>query len=1081
MIKHLLILLFIFNILIAQAQIQFQHLDDDDGLAHNDVECFLHDSYGYIWIGTYGGISKYDGYSFQNYTIFDSISPLPSNTIFVIFEDENKNIWVGTNREMVFYNRKKDLFEKLEDIPKVCITGIAAHPDGTLWLSTFSGLMQIDKENKKHLRTIAISDGLPSETLTDLSIDTHGRIWVGTHNSGIFSFNPINDKIKINNTFHENSNNSIAENHIKSLRFDTKGNLWIGTVGSGISKLDTTTHKYYNYIADKTEPLHLGHNYVSCVYIDPLERVWACRNGFLCLYDSSTNNFHRYLPNEADDAYLENKNIGKISSDRNNNLLIGSYGNGINTIKTVHSNFTTYNIDNITFKKNNLNIENIRTILYYNENILLGSDGSGLYFFDPKNKSITPFKYNHKLPSTHIMSIEVYNSKLWCTSWGGGSFIVDLKTNEINKFALKDHNNNILNINNIRYIEIFNDTAWLGTSGDGLIIYDIKRDKFLNQQYTKDFNLKVLGWISSIIKDSKNTIWIATFDGVYRFENNIFTKCRDKVNNAPLLSDEVVHSMFEDSESNIWFATNKGIDMYNRKTDEFKQFSQITTAPRQPKSFIEDNDKNIWISANDGIYKYTITKNEFEKFSPKKGILPGKYSVNGSFKDKIGDIYFGGNKGFVTFNPQQFIYDSTTPYIAFRNLYKNYKKVAVTSNSLPVSLDCTDTITIDYSNAVYSLEIIDLNFKQNSEIDFSYLIEGYSNQWITIDETRKISLSNLAPNTYKIIVKACYDDINCSQKQLTLKILPPWWMTTWLKITVIVLISLLIFLIVRLRFKIVKNQNRLLKKKVSEKTEALQSSNEKLLEQYTKLKEKEFLLQIKNDELEASNSTKNKLFSIIAHDFKNPFLVILGYSEKLKDNLEITQQAKREVLSIFNASKSIYNQLETLLNWSLSQTKAIKSNPTNIDVEFLIKENSTLLMEKAQTKKIQIAHTFAHSNNAFVDKDMFHIVFRNIFTNAIKFTPQNGKIAINTYDTEDFIAIEIKDTGVGMTPETVDKLFNSSTNTTTPYRLDNEKKGTGLGLIICKELLKSNNAKIEVHSTPDVGSTFRVYLPMGEK
>jgi len=232
------------------------------------------------------------------------------------------------------------------------------------------------------------------------------------------------------------------------------------------------------------------------------------------------------------------------------------------------------------------------------------------------------------------------------------------------------------------------------------------------------------------------------------------------------------------------------------------------------------------------------------------------------------------------------------------------------------------------------------------------------------------------------------------------------------------------------------------------------------------------ILQRTVEKLEQSNATKDKFFSIIAHDLKNPFGSILGVTELLtSDKIVIPEEKKQEILLQLNKSAKItYRLLENLLTWARSQKGEITIKPELIHFHSLVNESIESLNNLASQKSINIINSVSEELRRKADKNTLKIVINNIVSNAIKFTPENGKIVIESAETDDFIDISITDTGVGMTPDQLDKLFKIDQSQSTPGT--NKEVGTGLGLILCKEFVEKNSGSIYVESEKGKGSKF---------
>ena len=231
------------------------------------------------------------------------------------------------------------------------------------------------------------------------------------------------------------------------------------------------------------------------------------------------------------------------------------------------------------------------------------------------------------------------------------------------------------------------------------------------------------------------------------------------------------------------------------------------------------------------------------------------------------------------------------------------------------------------------------------------------------------------------------------------------------------------------------------------------------------------------DELNQLNQTKDKFFSIIAHDLKNPFITILGFSDLLlSDYSELNEEERLFYISeMKKTAETSHNLLLNLLQWSRSQTGRIEFNPTELQIDNVILENIELMMATAERKKIKIIYEIIKPKVVYADKDMLNTIIRNLISNSIKFTKQGGTITLETYDAEDFVEVSIKDTGIGMTKESLKRLFRLDTSHTTPGT--EKESGTGLGLILCKEFVEKNGGTISVKSDLGKGSTFIFSLP----
>ncbi len=279
----------------------------------------------------------------------------------------------------------------------------------------------------------------------------------------------------------------------------------------------------------------------------------------------------------------------------------------------------------------------------------------------------------------------------------------------------------------------------------------------------------------------------------------------------------------------------------------------------------------------------------------------------------------------------------------------------------------------------------------------------------------------------------------------------------------LVLITFLILYTLYVTYKrnlLKKETNRLL----TEKNDKLEEANKKLQESETDLKK--------------SNATKDKFFSIIGHDLRNPLNALLGFSELISGNPDdYTAEEIRSYVRIINeAAKNIHQLIENLLDWSRSQSGNIEFNPEEFSLRELISETKQVNIVHANKKEISITEDIPKDIMVFADKNLLATIMRNLLNNAIKFTPDKGSITIAAVPENGFVKISVSDTGIGMTEDQMQQLFELDTSMIISGTA--EEKGTGLGLILCKEFVVMHNGRIWVESEPEKGSSFHFTLPV---
>jgi signal transduction histidine kinase len=236
-------------------------------------------------------------------------------------------------------------------------------------------------------------------------------------------------------------------------------------------------------------------------------------------------------------------------------------------------------------------------------------------------------------------------------------------------------------------------------------------------------------------------------------------------------------------------------------------------------------------------------------------------------------------------------------------------------------------------------------------------------------------------------------------------------------------------------------------------------------------------IQQNNRQLNKLNFTKDKLFSIISHDLKGPIGSTLGLSEILLKKFEDKPESinKKMLLALYEGLNQTNNLLTNLLQWALTQIKGISYSPEALSMNSIVKNAIKPIANEAERKHIKVSVEIEETMSVWADINMLNGILQNLITNAIKFTNENGSILVNAIQRKNQIQVCIRDNGIGMSPETLNNLFSLDKNSST--RGTSGEKGTGLGLILCKEFVEIHKGELWVESTLNEGSSFYFTIP----
>ena len=277
-------------------------------------------------------------------------------------------------------------------------------------------------------------------------------------------------------------------------------------------------------------------------------------------------------------------------------------------------------------------------------------------------------------------------------------------------------------------------------------------------------------------------------------------------------------------------------------------------------------------------------------------------------------------------------------------------------------------------------------------------------------------------------------------------------------------------------FAELNKKNQLLKKKEEELRQSNENLRELNLDLEDRVKERTIELENLNKELKELNIAKDKILSVISHDLRNPFTALLASSEKLSRDIEIL--GKNEVKNfsqiIHRTSKKILNQLNELVEWAKNQREKTNFNPTKLHLSSGTNEAIELLKNNAMHKSITLEHLITEEIYVLADSLMLRSILQNLITNAIKFTPEGGKVQVSARHSDKMVEICVQDNGIGIEQSVKDRLFVSTASSVTGT---NNEQGSGLGLLLVKDFVTQHGGTIKVESTPGNGACFKFTIP----
>ncbi|PLW98120.1 MAG: hypothetical protein C0593_06485 [Marinilabiliales bacterium] len=506
------------------------------------------------------------------------------------------------------------------------------------------------------------------------------------------------------------------------------------------------------------------------------------------------------------------------------------------------------------------------------------------------------------------------------------------------------------------------------------------------------------------------------------------------------VEDNNVFSMHLDSSGLLWIGTTVGLNYYYE--NGFHSVLEGYPAINSPVYQInEDNNGSIWIGTEVSVLRFY--DNTLIEYTESEGYRSGETNRDAFVLTDDDKILIGGSSGLSVFDLKN-INQNTVPSPP------NCEITALKFNNQ--DLDPYKSHYFAYNENSFLITFTPISFSGRKNIIQQIMLAGLDDEWQTITDkhTSSAFYSSLPAGTYNFLYRVSNNNGRswCRAKiSGNIYIAEPfytkWWFIGAIAIFIIALFALIFYLITKRRY-----------------SKALEAEVEK-----------------RTTELQKSNNEKDKFFSIIAHDLKSPFNAIIGFADILKNDYDSFTEDEKKLFvdNIHESSHSTFKLIEKLLDWSRAKTGRLKYNPVSIDLSTIGVNMINTYRNAASKKNIVIKSHIGYHSKVYADKDLLETIFRNLISNAIKFTNPHGEIILNAKKEGDFTRISITDNGVGISEENLEKIFSIDVRSST--KGTEEESGTGLGLLVVKEFVETNGGTIQVSSTPGKGSEFSFTVP----
>jgi signal transduction histidine kinase/ligand-binding sensor domain-containing protein/CheY-like chemotaxis protein/AraC-like DNA-binding protein len=1022
-------------------ELAIEHIGFEQGLNQITVFALYQDELGGIWIGTNDGLKHYSGNRVEAEAKTKDHSEVISGIVSTICGDQQGNVYALINNKTVVYNLQAGSISYLplpKELANLRSTALCYGKMG-LWIGIDNTIYNYQNgKTQKHASLTATKS-----TLSTISETTEGELLIGTIDQGAYLLDKKGKEICI----------LPAKVNVTNIIQDSKKQYWVCTSENGLYRID----KKGNTIAF-TENSELKNrvasNAVRSICEDNYHNLWIGTFAGLDKFNTTTNSIEHHGHSTDKRHSLTSPSIRCLTKDKQGTIWAGTYYGGINYFNPEPETFRFFD-----FKKSDADFTYPiigKTIIDKHGNLWICTDGKGLIFFNQKlNKFEFYTKENSGISGNNIKSL-YYNpslDQLWIGTYRNGLNRLNIPTKQFTHYKIGQSNSNIPNEleETVQAIVESNDKLYIGTI-NGIYSFETKSGAATHVTLSKS--------IRDLLID-RNSLWAATQEGLVQISLKTlkitqFFKQDTQQNNLP---KNRITKLFLDNKKQLWLATDGGgIVLYDSKSKQFIRYNQQNCGMENDNvsCLSQTKDGSILAGTSKGFSKIDPIRKKSINYSHRNGFP--LISMNFGYINHCnnGEIIMSGIDGMTIFNEKVITAAITNFNVRFDRLWINNTLVTPNDDNgiLDTALPYSDKITLSADQKIIAIEIATNNYIKSKQPNFEYKLEGFDKQWLPLDEKNTINYMNLPPGSYTLKVRNArqQEGENGEGIQLLLRVKPPMYASWYAYLLYFVLLTGISSWVLSFYQSRVKLRTSL----EIERREKVQN--------------------------EIANQSKLRFFTNISHEFRTPLTLILGQLEILMQSPKIAPNFYRSIINIHKNAVKMHQLINELLDFRKQEQGFKKLKVREQNFVAFVEEIYLSFQDHATLNEIELTFNCQQEKiMLWFDAIELQKVFYNIISNAFKFTPKGGKIAINIDVEISNVSISISDTGIGISKENLNKIFDQF------YQADNNDNegvvsvGTGIGLALARGIVELHVGKISAESTPFVGSTFHVVLQKGNK
>lgn len=983
-----------------------------------------------MWFGTFDGLNRYDGYAFKKYShVIGDPTSLGSNLISTIAEDNAGRHWIVAGPGVSVLDDKATVFSRVKYLPfnpnradnpgpvrrlDSSVNCVVNDGHGNMLVGAKGAGLIVFRNGSMTGQQLALQHHgkmITNYTVKTLYAGRDGQIWVSVDKTGIGVYDAHAGVVIIK------YEGSIKVNCFQQVHNDT---LLAGTA-STLYQYAISSSRLSPYKLQNGDTLQSG--LVRSLCEDGSGRCWVgCDGNGVIIVDVAT---HRLLPieNMIGHQTISSNAINCLYKDADQRIWIGTLRGGVNMIDHGQKPFYSVKLENDN--KNPANNFIFSFCEDRNGDIWIGTDGGGISVWNRKTNQFKKYTTQNGLASNNIPDMAMDND---------GNILIAGFQSDILRFSP-----NTKTFQKVHTAgpaasgfawRFYKDSAGdIWTACRGLLKYDKRTGTLVSPVNS------VPGAFIALTGDRNNHLWLGNWDQVL---------CIDK-EGKPLLTYKTsaqVRSIVESKDGAIWVGTQgSGLLKYYR--GRWKMYTEKQgLSNNNVLNILEDNNGAIWMSTFNGISKLTPQSEIFENFFDVDGLQSNQFYYNAALKLRSGELMFGGINGFTIFKPEACVPEKSFPPVGITGIRILNEPVRSIGEFVKgASIYAPEEIKLPYSKSFVSIDFAAMEYSLPGKIQYAYFLEGWDKTWSLPGNGRTANYSELKEGNYVLRIRNTNSSgvWNTKELRLPIIILPPWYRTWWFRLAMLLIVLGMVAVLLY------------------------------YWDRERRMKYKMKIAELKHQHEQELNEKRLSFFTNISHEFRSPLTLIInpindiiksGAATAEDYNLRVVQSNAQRLLKI----------TDQLLLFRKADNEFGKIEPVNLDLLNLCRQVFFCFSDEAALKSLTYdLNCELEQAPVFADAEKIEIIIFNLIANAIKFSPQQGRVCVTLKEQDDRFIISVADNGPGIPANTGDKLFQKF------YQVPDKQtaasaKGFGIGLYLSKAFADMHEADLS-YSCPAAGGT----------